>query len=87
MNIKYTVRNDWGKILTCVVDGEKDLQPQFEEILHIQRGNGIGVMLHENEVEVTDYYHGSSMAGFAVLSREETEEPVSLCWTYLNKTE
>ena len=85
MRIKYTVRNDWGKILTCVVDGEKDLIDQLEEVLRIRHGNGIGVDVREAEIEVTDYYYGSSMASFAILSREETQEPVSLRWTYLEE--
>ena len=85
MNIRYTVKNDWGKILCCVVDGEKDLTSQLEEVLYIRHGNGIGVIVHEAEIEVTDYYHGSAMASFAILSREETQEPVSLRWTYLEE--
>ena len=85
MNIRYTVKNDWGNILCCVVDGEKDLTSQLEEVLCIRHGNGIGVVVREAEIEVTDYYYGSSMASFAILSREETQEPVSLRWTYLEE--
>ena len=87
MHIRYTVRNDRGEILICVVDGEKDLVTQFEEILYIRPGNGISVTVRDEEVEVVDYYHGSSMAGFAVLSREETDDPVSLRWTRIEKPE
>ena len=85
MNIKYTVRNDWGEILTCVVDGDKDLTAQFEEILQIRRGNGIGLIFRQEEIEVTDSYHGSAMAIFSILSRGETQEPVSLRWTSLEE--
>lgn len=85
MNIKYTVKSDSGWILTCVVDGGKDLKPQFEEILYIRPGNGIGLTFLAEEIEVTDYYHGSAVALFKILSREETEESVSLRWTEVRK--
>jgi hypothetical protein len=85
MHIRYTVRNDRGEILTCVVDGEKDLITQFEEILYIRPGNGISVTVRDEEVEVVDYYHASSMASFAVLSQEETVDPVSLRWARIEK--
>jgi hypothetical protein len=47
----------------------------------ISRGYGIGVNVREDEIEVTDYYHASSMASFKILCREETQEPLSLKWT------
>ncbi len=81
MNIKYTVKNEGGRILSCVLDAEKELDLQLEEVMGISHGYGIGVNVRENEIEVTDYYHASSMASFKILCREETKEPLSLKWT------
>ena len=81
MNIKFTVKSDGGRILTCVLDAEKELDLQLEEVMGLSHGHGIGVTVREDEIEVVDYYHASSMAGFRVLCREETEDPLSLKWT------
>ena len=88
MNIKYTVQNqDSKRVVSCIVDGEKDLERQFEEVFQIAHGHGIGVFVRENEIELTDYYHASSMAGFDILSREETTEPIHLEWTVVEAQE
>ena len=81
MNIKYIVKNDGGRILSCIIDSVKEPELQFEEVLGLSHGHGIGVYVREDEIEVMDYFHASSMAGFKILSREETEEPLSLKWT------
>ncbi len=82
MNVKYTVQNtDNKRILSCILDSEKDIETQLEEVFHIARGHGVGVFVRESEIEITDYYHASAMASFDILSREETNEPVDLKWT------
>ena len=82
MNIKYTVQNqDNKRKISCIVDGTKNLDVQFDEVFKIARGHGIGVYVRENQLELTDYYHGSAMAIFDILSKEETTEPVDLTWT------
>ena len=82
MNIKLTVQNqDNKRKISCVLDGEKDIEHQLEQVFQISPGHGIGVFVRENEIEITDYYHASSMAGFDILSKEETTQPVELKWT------
>ena len=82
MNIKFTVRNtDSKKVLSCIVDGNQDIERQLETAFGIDHGHGIGVYLREKEVEISDYYHASSMAFFDILFREETTAPVDLNWT------
>ena len=81
MNVKYTVKSENGATLSCVIDAEGKADLQFETLMGISHGHGIGVYVREDEIEVTDYYHASVMAIFKILSREETDEPLSLKWT------
>ena len=79
--IAISKNTDNKRILSCILDSEKDIETQFEEVFHIAHGHGIGVFVREGEIEITDYYHASAMASFNILSREETNEPVDLKWT------
>ena len=82
MNIKFTLKNiDTNKIISCTVDGNQDIENQLETAFGIDHGHGVGVYLREKEVEISDYYHGSAMAIFDILSKEETLDPVDLKWT------
>ena len=77
MNIKLTVQNqDTKRKISCVLDGEKDMEHQLEQVFQISPGHGIGIFVRENEIEITDYYHASSMAGFDILSKSSTYNPI-----------
>ena len=82
MNIKYTVKNvDNGCVLSCVLDPNENIEDQLTQVFKITPGHGIGVYVRDSEIEVTDYYHASSMAEFEILSKTETPDPVSKQWT------
>ena len=82
MNIKYTVKNtDTGKTMCCVLDRGEPIDSQLDRVFEIETGHGIGAFACEDRIELTDYYHGSVMATFAILSKEDTAAPISLKWT------
>ena len=84
MNIKYTLKNiDTGWIISGVIDGEQKAEPQLGNLFQIASGNGIGVNLFPDRVELTDYFHASAMAVFTILSVEETTEPLSAKWAQM----
>ena len=85
MNKKYVFQNvDNGRILSCVLDGDKKTEDQLEQILMIRKGGGLAVVMREDGAELMDYFHASSAAFFKLLSSEDTELPVSLKWTEEN---
>jgi hypothetical protein len=82
MNVKYTVKNvDNGRVLSCVLDPNENIEKQLTQVLKITPGYGIGVYVRDSLIEVTDYYHASSMAEFEILSKEPTDAPVRTEWT------
>lgn len=82
MNKKYVFRNvDSGATLSCILDGDKKIEDQLEQICGIGKGGGLSVVMREDGAEIMDYFHASSMAFFKLLSSEDTDLPVSLKWT------
>ena len=82
MNVKYTVKNvDNGRVLSCVLDPNENIEDQLTQVFKITPGHGIGVFVRDSEIEVTDYYHASCMATFEILSKEETDAPLRTEWT------
>ena len=82
MNVKYTVKNvDNGRVLSCVLDPNENIEDQLTRVFKITPGHGIGVFVRDSEIEVTDYYHASSMAAFEILSKEPTDAPLRIEWT------
>ena len=82
MNVKYTVKNiDNGKVVSCVLDPEKNVEEQLMDVFGIAPGHGVAAYVRGSDIELTDYYHASCMAIFRILSVEQTNEAVSLRWT------
>ena len=82
MNIKYTVKNtESGRITSCVLDPNGNIEDQLTQVFKITPGHGIGVYVRDSLIEVTDYYHASSMATFEILSKEPTDAPLRIEWT------
>ena len=81
MNVKYTVKNvDSGRTTSCVIDPNGNIEDQLLQVFQITPGHGIGIFVRGSEIELTDYYHASSMAMFEILSKTETSDPVSKEW-------
>ena len=80
MNTKLTVKAENGKVLYCILNKDEDIISQLETVLYVH-GGGLSVRIVEDEIRVMDYYHDEVVGFFTVLSREDTEEKVSLKWT------
>jgi hypothetical protein len=75
MNVKYTVRTPQGEIAYCVIDKNKDCVSQFEEVMAL--GRRLAVRLEDEWINVVDYYHDERMAGYKILSVEDTDKPLA----------
>ena len=83
MNKKITVRREDGTIFYCVLDGDKDLQEQFN-IWYFGEAhprNGLCVDFDGKSVDVLDYFHAEKMASFDVVAIEDTDRELLLEWT------
>ena len=81
MNTKLTVKAENERILYCILNKDEDMESQLGEMLLNANGRGIGVYLEEKSIRVVDYFHAETIFSFAIISFEDTEEPVSLKWT------
>ena len=80
MNTKLTVKAQNGKTLRCVLSNDANLENQLEKMLHAD-GGGLCVRIEYGEIRVVDYFHNETVGAFKILSKEDTEETVSLKWT------
>ena len=80
MHLKFTVITPHGTKTCCVIDKEKDLEYQLEDIVRIGHGHGLAVHLEKEWINVVDYYHAENMAEYKILSVEETDAPLSTGW-------
>lgn len=82
MNKKITVRNEFGKIRYCVLDGNRDFEQQLNEwqFGSAHPNGGICVCFHPTEIQFVDYFHADPMATFPILSIEDTDEDVAVKW-------
>ncbi len=84
MNKKYTVKNDSGDILTCVIDGAVDAEQQLCEVCGIRKGHGFTVEIRGKEIRVVDYFAASTAGRFTIMSVTDSGLPVDLNWTKIN---
>ena len=80
MNKKYIVKAPNEKTVFCVLSPDQPAKEQLAAVLQVH-GGGLSVELTDKEILVMDYFHGSPMAIFTILSLEDTDLPVSLRWT------
>ena len=80
MNKKYTVKAPNGKTVSCILSPDAPEAEQLSTALHVH-GGGLSVECNDKEILVMDYFHGSAMAVFTILSVEATDLPVSLSWS------
>ncbi len=81
MNKLLTVKAESGRMLTCVLDAERDFAAQLAELLDVRAGYGRSVSFDGQEIRIVDYYCNETLGYFDVLSIEDTAAPVSLHWT------
>ena len=80
MNKKYIVKAPNGKTVSCILSSAVPREEQLSTVLHVH-GGGLSVECNDTEILVMDYFHGSAMAIFTILSIEATDLPVSLSWS------
>ena len=81
MNKKLTVLNGNESTLTAVLDGSADYEDQLYSIFRMSKRGGEGVDFDEKEIRLIDIFHQEVMYRFKILSYEDCDEPISLCWT------
>lgn len=80
MNKKLTVKNEFGKIVSCVLSSEEVFEKQMMEVLSLQAGYGFTVDFGKEFVKVVDYRTNETVGRFEILSFVDTEEAVALNW-------
>ena len=82
MNKTLTVKNDQGRILSCVLSGEEDLQSQINRFLFGQAkpGGGYSAVLYDDRIDIIDYIAYDRVSSFAILSIEDTDADVTTKW-------
>ena len=81
-NKKVTVKNSEGEIRYCILLGGKDLREQFNSWYFGcgQPSSGMTIRFDGSQLSVVDYYYNETRASFDVISIEDTNEDVALCW-------
>ena len=80
MNKKYIVKAPNEETVFCVLSPDQPAKEQLASVLQVH-GGGLSVELTDKEILVMDYFHGSPMTIFTILSLEDTDLPVSLSWS------
>lgn len=80
MNKKLTVKNEFGKIVYCILSDTKSFDSQMMEVLSLHQGCGYTVDFGEDFVYVKDYRSNETVGTFKVLSFEDTVENTVLNW-------
>ncbi len=74
MNKRYVLKNDSGKLFSCVINPEKPESEQWCAIFAIEKGYGLSAERWGDQVKITDYFHGDTRAVFAIVSAEDTTD-------------
>ncbi|MBP3494269.1 MAG: hypothetical protein J6J83_06630 [Oscillospiraceae bacterium] len=74
MNKRYVLKNDSGKLFSCVINPEKPESEQWCAIFAIEKGYGFSADRWGDQVKITDYFHGDTRAAFAIVSAEDTAD-------------
>jgi len=80
MNKKLTVKNEFGKIVSCVLSSEEAFEKQMIDVLSLHAGCGFTVDFGKEFVKVIDYRTNETVGRFEILSFVDTEEEVVLNW-------
>ncbi len=80
MNKRLTVKNEFGKVVYCVLSGDEPYEKQMMEVLSLHAGYGYTVDLNNDHVKVKDYRTNETIGTFEILSFVDTDEKVVLDW-------
>ena len=80
MNKRLTVKNEFGKIVYCVLSGDESFEEQMMEVLALHAGGGFVVDFDKDFVKVKDYRTNETVGTFEILSFVDTDEKVALNW-------
>ncbi len=74
MNIKYKMINALGKNVYCVISGNADKAEAFKNLFDFAPGGGYSVEIESDKIRIIDYFGGSTVATFKILSVEDTDD-------------
>ena len=80
MNKRLTVKNEFGKVVYCVLSGDESFEEQMMKVLALNAGGGFAVDFDKDSVKVKDYRTNETVGTFEVLSFVDTDEKVALNW-------
>ncbi len=80
MNKKLTVKNEFGKIVYCVLSSEEAFEKQMMQMLSLRVGYGFTVDFGKEFVKVKDARTNETVGTFEILSLTDTSEDVVLDW-------
>ncbi len=80
MNKRLTVKNEFGKVVYCVLSGAEPYEKQLMEVLSLHQGCGFAVDFNTDHIKVKDYYTNETVGTFEVLSFVDTKEKIVLNW-------
>ena len=80
MNKRLTVKNEFGKVVYCVLSGDEPFEEQMMEVLALHAGGGFAVDFNKDSVKVKDYRTNETVGTFEILSFVDTDEKVVLDW-------
>ncbi len=80
MNKKLIVKNEFKKIVYCVLSDEKPYTEQLMEVLSLQAGCGFTVDFGKEKLRVIDYRTNETVGTFEIISFTDTQESVVLNW-------
>ena len=82
MNKKMTVKTGLG-IATCVLSDRRSMDEQISELFGYGGKHGMWAGIEGGTIKVMDYFVQETIATFPILSVEDTDDPVSLKWSYV----
>lgn len=81
MNKRIVVKNNFGKVCFCVIDGNADTEAELNKVYDFAPGGGYRAELWGNVIKIVDYFRGDAVATVDVLSIEDTESNTQYCWS------
>lgn len=86
MNKKLIVKNEFQKIVYCVLSDAEPYKEQLMNVLAIHAGCGYTVDFGKEKLRVLDCRTNETVGTFEIISFEDTKEEVVLNWKTQDRT-
>ena len=77
MNKKYIMLNAHGKEVYAVIPDAAERDAAFKKLFGFAEGCGYTAEVSEKEIKIVDYFGGSTVGRFEILSVVDTEDPTT----------